>query len=162
MSDETGAEPPEGAPESQMPPGVDEPTPEELAAFEEQLREVRVEDLVVQSVVSIVNLTARRIGKEDERDLDQAKVGIEAVRALVGVLPEEVAAQIREALSQLQLLFAQAAGGGVEPGDETGAETGPGATPGQAAAGPESGQQSPPPAPDDKLPPRLWTPPGTS
>ena len=44
-------------------------------------RSVRVEDVVLQSVVSILNLSARRIAKDDERDLDQAKVGIDAARA---------------------------------------------------------------------------------
>ena len=49
-----------------------------------------VEDVLLQSVVSILNLTARRIAKEDERDLEQAQVGIDAVRALIDLLePEE-------------------------------------------------------------------------
>ena len=83
---------------------------EELrAALEDELRKVRVQDLLVQSAASIVNLTARRIGKEDERDLEQARVGIDAVRALVDLLPDEPARQVREALSQLQVLYAQAA-----------------------------------------------------
>ena len=72
--------------------GPDAPSEEELrAALEEQMRKVRVEDLLLQSVASLVNLSARRIAKEDERDLAQAKVGIEAVRALVDLLPEEAA-----------------------------------------------------------------------
>ena len=60
----------------------------------------------LQSVVSILNLTARRIAKEDERDLEQARVGIDAVRALVDLLDPE-AQNSRKALSQLQMLYAQ-------------------------------------------------------
>jgi hypothetical protein len=124
-----------------------QPTEEELrAALEEELRRVRVQDLLVQSVASIVNLTARRIGKEDERDLEQARVGIDAVRVLVDLLPEEPAKQVREALSQLQLLYAQAARG-------TGAEE-------------EAGDEEPsPPRAEGKgtePPPGLWTPPGST
>jgi hypothetical protein len=71
--------------------------------------------VILQSVVSILNLTARRIAKEDERDLEQARVGIEACRALVEQLPEEPAKQVREALTELQLLYAKEAG---DPGSE--------------------------------------------
>jgi hypothetical protein len=126
----------------------DQPSQEELRArLEEQLRNLRVEDLMVESVVSVLNLTARRIAKEDERDLEQAQVGIEAIRAWIDLLPAEAAEQIRNALSELQVLYAQAAGGGE----------------GQPAGG---GSEQPPPAPQPQRPageppPRLWTPPGT-
>jgi hypothetical protein len=87
--------------------------------LEEEIKKVRVEDVILQSVVSILNLTARRIAKEDERDLEQGRVGIEACRALVEQLPEEPAKQVREALTELQLLYAKEAGGASEEaGDE--------------------------------------------
>ena len=41
--------------------------------LEEELRKVRVEDVLLQSVVSILNLAARRLAKDDERDLEQAQ-----------------------------------------------------------------------------------------
>ena len=70
--------------------GGEQPSEEELRAqLEEEIRKVRVEDVVLQSVVSILNLSARRIAKDDERDLDQAKVGIDAARALVDLVPAE-------------------------------------------------------------------------
>ena len=48
------------------------PSEEELRArIEQQLRTVRVQDLLLESVVSVLNLAARRIAKEDERDLEQ-------------------------------------------------------------------------------------------
>ena len=68
-------------------PDPEQLTPEQeqmLRQMEEEMRRVRVQDLVAQSVVSIINLAYRRIAKEDERDLEQARVGIEAVRGMVG------------------------------------------------------------------------------
>ena len=65
----------------------------------------------MESTVSVLNLTARRIAKEDERDLEQARIGIDAVRAWLDLLPEEAAGQIRNALSELQMLYAQAVEG---------------------------------------------------
>ena len=134
----------EGQPGPGPDQGAAQPSEEELRArIEEQLRKVRVQDLLVESAASIVNLTARRIAKEDERDLDQARVGIEAVRGMVDLLEGEVADQIRGALSELQLLYARAAKG--EPLE------GP----------PEPGSQPPPPPEQpsaQKPPPKLWTP----
>lgn len=124
------------------------PSDEELRArIEEQLRKVRVQDLLVDSAASIVNLTARRIAKEDERDLEQARVGIEAVRALVDLIEGDVAGQVRTALSELQLLYARAAKG--EPLGGPAEAPGEGATPAQ-----EPATEPPPQAPKSKL----WTP----
>ena len=75
-----------------------EPTEEEVRAhLEEEIRKVRVEDVVLQSVVSILNLSARRIAKDDERDLAQAKIGIDAAQALVGLVKPDAQAQLRHA-----------------------------------------------------------------
>ena len=141
--------------------GSEQPSQEELRArLEEQLRNLRVEDLMVESVVSVLNLTARRIAKEDERDLEQGKVGIDAIRAWVDLLPKEAADQIRQALSELQVLYAQAAEGG-KPGGDPG-------TPGSGAEdvrGDDSvprGDSEEPPTRPGEPPPRLWTPPGSS
>src|SRR5215218_3573970 len=88
--------------------------------LEEELRKLRVQDVLLQTVVSLINLTSRRIAKEDERDLDQARIGIDAVRSLVELLDPEPAGQVRNALSELQMQYARVAG---EPG---GAEAGAG------------------------------------
>jgi hypothetical protein len=133
----------EGTPQQE--PGGQPPSEEELRArIEDQLRQVRVQDLLVDSAASIVNLTARRIAKEDERDLEQARVGIEAVRALVDLIDGEVQEQIRGALSELQLLYARAAKG--EPLEEAPAEE-PAAEPQRPAAEPQKPPHS-----------KLWTP----
>jgi hypothetical protein len=134
------------------PGGRQQPSEEELRRrVEEQLRKVRVQDLLLESVVSIINLAARRIAKEDERDLEQARVGIEAVRALVGLLDPEPAQQVRGALSEVQLLYANAAGGTEPEGGP--AEPSPGGQPGAPSGQPPRQGQGPPS--------KLWTPPGT-
>ena len=120
-----------------------QPSEEELRArIEDQLRRVRVQDLLLESVVSILNLSARRVAKEDERDLEQARIGIEAVRATVGLLDAEPAEQVRSALSEVQMLYARQAGGGGE--------------------GPPREPETPPTDEPKRGPSRLWTPPGTS
>lgn len=131
---------PESTEPPQDPQGGPPPlTPEEQEMLEQQMREVRVEDLLTQTVASVLNLSARRIVKEDEVDLDQARIGIDAVRALVALLPAEVGEAVREPLSQVQMLYAQRAG--TDPSEEAA----PGAPPAQEA----------PPKPKG---PGLWTP----
>ena len=96
------------------------------AQLEEEIRNVRVEDVVLQSVVSILNLSARRIAKDDERDLEQAKIGIDAASALVDLVRPEAQSQLRQAISELQVLYAKHAGEGPSSeGDEGGGEEPP-------------------------------------
>ncbi len=139
--------------ETPQPEGAEQPemTPEQeqmLRQMEEEMRRVRVEDLVAQSVVSILNLSARRIVKEDERDLVQAKHGIDVVRAMVDQLDPEAQTEVKNALTQLQMLYAKAAGesaaGDAPPASpDSGAQGGP-------AAGEAGGIATPPPG--------LWVP----
>src|SRR5262245_39959706 len=132
----------------QQPGGGEQPSEEELRAqLEEEIRNVRVEDVVLQSAVSILNLSARRIAKDDERDLDQAKAGIDAARALVDLVRPEAQPQLRQAISELQLLYAKHAGEG--PADEGGGE-------GRPETADEQGKPDQP-----KRDSGLWTPPGT-
>jgi hypothetical protein len=128
--------------------GQSQPTEEEMRQrIEEQLRKVRVQDLLLESVASILNLSARRIAKEDERDLEQGRVGIEAVRALLELLEPGAREQVREALSQVQVLYAREV-----QGPDSG-EGGEGSEP----------SEEPDPAEEPKVerPSGLWTPPGT-
>ena len=97
----------------------------------------------------MINLAARRIAKEDERDLEQARVGIEAVRAIVDLLDPEPAKQVRGALSEVQMLYARQAGGGAGEAPEGGESKPPG------------GQEQPPSGGTQRGPSKLWTPPGT-
>ena len=101
----------------QQPP--QQPTDEELAAaYEAQLKQIRVEDVLIQTLVSLLNLGGRKAGlspgTEDERDPEQVRQAIEGVRALLPIVEPLLgkdAAQIREALSQLQLAYTRIAGG---------------------------------------------------
>jgi hypothetical protein len=94
------------------------PTDEELAAaYEEQLKQIRVEDVLIQTLVSLLNLGGRKAGltpgTEGERDPEQVRQAIEGIRALLPVCEPLLgpdAAQIRDALSQLQLAYAQISG----------------------------------------------------
>ena len=97
------------APDEQQVDADQEQIAEQL---EEEIRKVRMEDLVLQSAVSMLNLAARRIGKEDERDLDQARIGIDAAEALLPQAPEEARPQLEQAVSELKLAFAKAADAG--------------------------------------------------
>lgn len=141
---ETGEQEAATPSEAEVPPQLSE---EEMAILEQQMKELRVEDLLTQTVASVLNLSARRIVKEDEVDLEQARVGIEAVRALVPFLPEQIAAEIQEPLSQIQLLYAQRSDdSGDQPASENGENGEDGPPAGDGKTGGDSG---------------LWTPPGS-
>jgi hypothetical protein len=102
-----------------------QPTDEELAAaYEEQLKQIRVEDVLIQTLVSLLNLGGRKAGlspgTEGERDPEQVRQAIEGVRALLPVVEPLLgpdAGQIREALSQLQMAYTQIAGGAAPAGE---------------------------------------------
>jgi hypothetical protein len=123
------------------------PTPEEeelRRQMEEEIRKVRMEDLVLQSAVSLLNLAARRIGKEDERNLEQARVGIDAAEALSEFSPEEARPQIAQAVSELKLAYAKEADGGSDEGDDS----------------PSAAQEDDPPKAHNQADSGLWTPGG--
>ena len=137
-----------------------EPNEDELrAALEEQMRHIRVEDVLLQTLVTLINLGARRLGlagppeEAGEADPNQARLAIEGARALLPLLPQDQLGQVRDALSQLQMVYVQQNSGSGEP----------------AAGGPQpaEGEPAAQPAPSDdeaeraKARSKLWTPPGT-
>ena len=137
--------------------GSREPTEEEMrAALEEELKRVRVEQMVTEATVSILNVAVLRAGlvpgSEGEQDLGQTRMGIEAVRALLPLVEQALGAEqarpIRDALSQLQMAYVRAASG-AEPGaDAPGAPPAPESPGGQPGEGPGPAQRSG----------RLWVP----
>jgi hypothetical protein len=150
------------------------PSEEELrAADEAEIRQIRVEQIVLEQIVTLVNLGMRRTGMapgtEDERDLGQVRIAIEAVRALSPLaeqLAPSQAAQIRDALSQLQLAFVRL-GGAAEAAPAAGpTAAGPaapgGPTPARPAPTGPAAPDAPPPAPGEPGPAqrsgRLWVP----
>lgn len=143
------------ASEEQTQPGAgqSQPTEEEIrAAMEEEVRKLRIPDLLLQTAASVLNLTARRIGKEDERDLEQAKTGIDAVKALLPYLDEESATQVQQAISELQMAYSRVAQGG-EFAPSAAAGEGPAASQTEAPEQPEAPQ-------GPKRDSGLWVPPG--
>ena len=89
------------------------PSDEELLKqVEEQLLNLKVSDLLVQTLYTVSSLGYRKLSQED-RDLDQAKLAIEALRALLPVLEDVVSADVvrdfRQVTANLQLAFADAA-----------------------------------------------------
>src|SRR5437868_2784414 len=110
--------------ESQQGGGGRQPTEEELrAAYEAQIKQVRVEHVLLEHVVTVANLGLRRTGlapgTEGERDPDQVRLAIESIRTVLPLLEQsmpEQAAQIKDALSQLQFAFVKIGGAGAEPG----------------------------------------------
>jgi hypothetical protein len=169
-----------------------EPSEDELrAALEEQMRRITVQDVLIQTVVTLINLGGRRLGlagppeQAGEQDLEQARLAIEGARALVPLLPQEAElGPVRDALSQLQMAYAQlAAQPQASPKAETAAGEGePGAEPAESAAaapgeagapasdqsapGPDQAASQPKPSPAEeaeraKARSKIWTPPGT-
>jgi hypothetical protein len=90
-------------------------TDEELVRqLEEELKRLKVDDLLVQTLYTVSSLGYRKLS-EDERDLDQARLAIEALRALVPVLEgsvdEGLVRDFKQVTSNLQLAYADAAQG---------------------------------------------------
>ena len=56
-----------------------------IQQLEEELKKVKVSDLLVQTLYTVSSLGYSRLGTEN-RDLEQAKLAIEAMRALIPVL----------------------------------------------------------------------------
>jgi hypothetical protein len=119
-----------------------QPSEEELrAAYEAELDRITSVELMLQTVLSLLNLGMRRMGmlagarpgspQEPPRgpaDLQQVGDAIDGVRALLDVLerrmPRELG-QLREALSQLQIAYARearAAGAGAGEAKASGEE----------------------------------------
>ena len=97
-----------------MPEGQ-KPTDEELMKqLEEELQKLQVSDLLVQTLYSVSSLGFRKLS-EDDRDLAQARLAIEALRALLPVLEgsvgDELVRDFKQVTSNLQLAYAEAAKG---------------------------------------------------
>jgi hypothetical protein len=105
---------------------------------EELLKKIKVDDVLLQTVVTLVNLGGRRLAVEEEKDPAQVKQAIDAVRALLPLCPQDEIGPIKDALSQLQMLYVR--------------ET---QSAGQPAAEPASDAEE-----RAKARSKIWTPPG--
>jgi hypothetical protein len=99
-----------------------------------------VADVLVSTTASLVNLAGIRLTDPDHRDPAKAKEAIEAARALLPLCPEEVVGPIKDALSQVQMLYVKETQGG----------------PAESAPSPEDDAKQRAEARS-----KIWTPPGT-
>ena len=83
---------------------------EELSAqLEAELAKLRVSDVLLHTLSTVVTLAYRRLA-EPEPDLGQVRLAIEALKALVPLLedelPDTVARDFRQVVASLQLAYA--------------------------------------------------------
>jgi hypothetical protein len=100
-----------------------QPSEEEIRALEAEMAKLTVDDVVLQTVVTLINVGARKAGLAEgtETDLPQVKKAIDAARALLPIVePEhgEALGPVRDALSRLQMAFVQKSGGQAEPAEK--------------------------------------------
>jgi len=106
---------------------IKQPTDEEreaLRRFEEEIARLTVTDHVTLMMQSLPSLAAERLGMSPEtaarKDLEQARLAIDAFKALLGVLegrrPVEEMTAHRAVLSQLQVAYVAALDAPAGPG----------------------------------------------
>jgi hypothetical protein len=98
-------------------PEAPQPTDEELLRqVEDELKKLKVSDLIVQMLYTVSSLGYRKLS-EDDRDLDQAKLAIETLSAVLPVLEgavgDDVLRDFRQVTANLQLAYADASKGAV-------------------------------------------------
>ena len=80
----------------------------------EQFKRLKITDILISTMSTIAQLGYAKLS-EEARDLEQAHVAIETLRALLPVLegnvPEEVIRDYRQVTANLQLAYAEAAAG---------------------------------------------------
>jgi hypothetical protein len=86
-----------------------EPTEEQLL---DALRRVKVDDVVLQTVATLVNLAGQKLTVAEAKDPVEAKKAIDAARVMLPLCPEEAAGQIKDALAQVQMLYVREQGEG--------------------------------------------------
>jgi hypothetical protein len=98
---------------------------EELAReLAEELRRLKIEDVLIQTLITISSIGYRRLGlteeTKDDRDLQQAKLAIDTMTALTPVLenvvPGELLQDFNQSVASLQLAYAKAVAEGADGG----------------------------------------------
>ncbi len=91
------------------------PSAEEAA---EQLKAIKVADLLVQAASGLISLGSLRLAG-DQRDLGQARLAIDSLRALEPVVREQLSSdladELQHAVAGMQLAFAEAVNEPAEP-----------------------------------------------
>lgn len=101
---------------------MSEPSSEELL---DAVRQMKVADLLLSTAATLAQLGFAKLD-EPTRDLEQARLAIEGMKALLGTLegavPDEVQRDFGQVVANLQLAYVRASEGSSEP-DEAGGET---------------------------------------
>jgi hypothetical protein len=93
------------------------PDEEEIAeVLAEELAKLRVENILVGALIQVSTVGYRKLGlteeTESERDLEQTRIAIETMKALVPVLqqvvPEDLLRDFEQSVAGLQLAYAKA------------------------------------------------------
>jgi hypothetical protein len=100
-----------------------QPSEEEIRALEAELEKLTVDDVLLQTIVTLINLGARKAGLTEgsEADLPQVKQSIDAARALLQIVEPhhgEALGPVKDALSRLQMAYVQKSGGQAPPATE--------------------------------------------
>jgi len=85
-----------------------------VAELQAELAKLKVSDLLLQTLYTVSSLGYHRLSGE-QKDLEQARLAIEALKALMPVLegsiPEEALRDFQQVLANLQLGYASAVSG---------------------------------------------------
>lgn len=85
-----------------------------LAELQEELAKLKVSDLLLQTLYTVSSLGYQRLTGED-KDLEQARLAIESLKALMPVLegsvPDEAMRDFQQVLANMQLAYASAVSG---------------------------------------------------
>ena len=74
----------------------------------EALKQLKTDDIVVQTVATLVNFAGQKLSVDGAVDPAEAQKAIDAARHMLPLVPEEAVAPIQNALDQVQLLYVQA------------------------------------------------------
>jgi hypothetical protein len=100
---------------------------EELRQLEAEMERITVDDVLIQTTVTLLNLAARKAGlgappgEAPAADWEQVRQAIEGARALLPLLESRHTEQlgpVRDTLARLQMVYAQRAGGQPAPPSE--------------------------------------------
>jgi hypothetical protein len=121
---------------------------EELRAIEAEMQKITVDDVLLQTIVTLLNVGARKAGLASappaegetppEPDLEQVKQAIDGARALLPLVEPRHGKQlgpVKDALSRLQMFYAQRSGGQAPAGEPPAGEP-PAAEPDPEGPGP--------------------------
>jgi hypothetical protein len=90
-----------------------------LEQLEAELKKLKVVDVLAQTIYTVSSLGWRRLAAGEERNLDEARLAIEALKALLPVLettlPAEAMRDFNQVVANMQLAYAKAA---AEPAPE--------------------------------------------